>query len=631
MKKYLLLFSFLVIKQMIMGQDYLNLINNRLTEIALVTPGLNDTVNFSVTGVSLQEFLRGLAETSELNISVNPNLKIQVYNNFTNEKVSNIILFLCKEYQLDIHFVGSIMSFDRYVAKALVVPLKEKIVNVFYNKEKDELSLDLLQDTISIVVKKITQISGKNIILSPQISQQKIVNGFIKSVSFENAIDKFAFTNGLLLRKTKGDFYILDPLPKENLSTSSRRNRNNSINQNTLFELSEEVQLSIKDSIGDVFVTLSVNEVEIQEILNAVSNKARKSYYLSSAPSGKATIQIKNLAYDDFLTLLLEGTQHTFRKDHDVYLIGERIKEGFRDTKVVTLQYRSLNEVSQIIPSEMRKGVEINEFPDLNSFILSGSSPQIREIEKFIKAIDKTVPMITIEVIMVEVRRGKTLKTGIHMGVGDSTQSGGTLLPGIDFTLSTNSINGILDKIPINLGKVNPNFYTRLTALDQQENINVRSMPKLATLNGHEANLSIGQTRYYSVEQQNFIGSLNPNLSVTRTWQSVQADLSISINPVVSGDNQVTLDISVEVSDFLGEPQNNAPPNSTTSQFNSLIRVGNEEMILLGGIERIEKSESGEGVPFLSRIPIIKWFFSKRSKSKKKSIFIVFIKPTVVY
>jgi type IV pilus assembly protein PilQ len=62
-----------------------------------------------------------------------------------------------------------------------------------------------------------------------------------------------------------------------------------------------------------------------------------------------------------------------------------------------------------------------------------------------------------------------------------------------------------------------------------------------------------------------------------------------------------------------------------------MIRVKNEEMIALGGIERIERSKKGSGVPILSRIPILKWIFSSRSNSKSKVVSVVFIKPVIIY
>jgi type IV pilus assembly protein PilQ len=51
----------------------------------------------------------------------------------------------------------------------------------------------------------------------------------------------------------------------------------------------------------------------------------------------------------------------------------------------------------------------------------------------------------------------------------------------------------------------------------------------------------------------------------------------------------------------------------------------------LGGLEEKIKNDSGTGVPFLARIPIIKWFFSKRVREDTKKKLVVLIKPTVIY
>ncbi|MEM9023002.1 MAG: hypothetical protein AAGB22_04635 [Bacteroidota bacterium] len=36
-------------------------------------------------------------------------------------------------------------------------------------------------------------------------------------------------------------------------------------------------------------------------------------------------------------------------------------------------------------------------------------------------------------------------------------------------------------------------------------------------------------------------------------------------------------------------------------------------------------------MPFLARIPVIKWFFGSQNKSNSKSKLNLFIKPTIIY
>lgn len=138
-------------------QDRFEALEQRLGDLSGQVPGLNETVDFSVSGVSIQEFLRAIAESHSLNISVSPELNFKIYNNFTNEKVKNILLFLAKEYDLEVRFVGTIMSFSKYVPplqEKAPAPVREIIVK--YNNYSNNLTLDLKGDTLEKVAKKIT-------------------------------------------------------------------------------------------------------------------------------------------------------------------------------------------------------------------------------------------------------------------------------------------------------------------------------------------------------------------------------------------------------------------------------------------------------------------------------------------
>jgi type IV pilus assembly protein PilQ len=98
----------------------------------------------------------------------------------------------------------------------------------------------------------------------------------------------------------------------------------------------------------------------------------------------------------------------------------------------------------------------------------------------------------------------------------------------------------------------------------------------------------------------------------------------------VSGDSSVTLEIDVEQSDFTARIDPQAPPGSVNRKFTSMIRVKNEEMVILGGLEEKSVEDSGSGIPLLSRIPILKYLFSSRTNNIQKTKLNIFIKPTVI-
>jgi type II secretory pathway component HofQ len=116
----------------------------------------------------------------------------------------------------------------------------------------------------------------------------------------------------------------------------------------------------------------------------------------------------------------------------------------------------------------------------------------------------------------------------------------------------------------------------------------------------------------------------------TRNWKSVKAELGVKITPNISADNNVTLAIEVNQSNFTARIEPDAPPGQVSRTFNSLIRVKDGDMILLGGLEEIKKQDTGSGVPFLARVPVLKWFFSRRLKDNSDKKLNIFIKPTII-
>lgn len=621
------------------ANDRIKQIENQLSAMTAEMPGLEEKVQMSVSGVSIQEFMRGIADAHKLNISVDPAIKQEVVNNFANATVSDVLIFICKEYDLSINFIGSIMSIVKYnPPKPVVVEVPKKELQINYDKNGDKLSLDLSDDSLETVAKTITQKSKKNIVLASGVTP-KLVSSYIEDMPFDNAMEKFGIANDLSITKTEDGFYLIDKRlitnENNNIKTDNRNSNksNKTNNRNSGGSVAEEFSFNAKSNLD---ISVFGSDVQIDEVIKSVANETGIDYYFVSDIKDKTTVNVQSTTFQGLLENLFQGTELTYEYRDGIYIIGERKTEGLRITKVIQLQHRSVEKVTENIPANIKQNVDVKEFVDLNSLILSGSHPQIKEIELFIKQIDKVVPVVLIEVMIVDYSNKRANSTGIEVGLGNEpAETGGKVFPETNMSLSSSSINDLIESFNgygiLNLGKVTPNFYVNIKALESQGILNVKSTPKLATLNGHEATMSIGNTEYYFEQTNNVITNTSTQNITTKTYKSVNADLSITIKPFVSGDDQITLEITVNQSDFTEKIEPGAPPGSVSRDFTSYIRVKDQEMVLLGGLEEKATRESGSGVPFLSRIPIIKWFFSSRTKEKSRSKLNIFIKPTVIY
>ena len=612
-------------------------LDKKLTELAKSQPGLLEKVQVSVSGVSLSDFISAVAFEHNLNVSVDDKLNTIVVNNFYDALVKDVFIFLAKKYDLAVDFSGSIIAFHK---KPEEVPLPEKYVpapiNVTYKPENKFLSLDLKKDSLYRVAEAITRASGNNVILSPKIAD-RVVSVYIENRPFEQVIDMMARANGLKATIDENGFYYLeneDPSTAKNKDGGNAVNRKNSSGAN--HALSEGLTIQLSESDGSKLSVEAFN-IPVSEIIEVASNELGEHYFMYDVPEGNATLKVENVDFTELLAHLMNGTDFTFKKMKDYYLIGNRVTEGLRATELIQLENRSIETVKDLIPKALVSDIDVKEFVELNGLIVSGSYLKIEELRSFLHSVDQVVPMVQVDIIIIFSKKSSQLSTGLKAGISNTpVATSGEVFPSTDVTLGSETINWLINAFNgfglINIGAVTPNFYASLKLLEGNSVIDIKSTPKISTLNGHEATFSVGETSYY--QQENV--SIQPNISggsvlSNRVWQSTQANLNITVKPFVSADESVTLQIKVDQNDFNGKVDPSAPPNKTTQTFESLIRVKNGEMILMGGLEKDSKEDSGTGTPILSRIPVIKWFFSSREKDKEKSKLHIFIKPTVTY
>lgn len=606
----------------------------RIEALSQNIEALNRTIDITVTNVSIQEFVRAVANLSGLNINVATDLDFVVINNFTKVRVADLLIFLCKQYKLEITSVGNII--DLYRPRVAQRPLKG-IVD--YKTGDDLLSIDFQNIPLGIVTRQITLETGKNVINQPD-TKDRLINIYLQNLPFKSAMENLVKANNLEVEANDdGSYFIKDVLPKQpvnqvqqmNDSYGSSRNQSRQTSRINRAGNNDSYDLNIVKTSGS---RISVNAVDapVFEIIKEASKQCGVNYFISTELKDNITLSLQNVEYDDLLKGMFTGKDITFVKDGSTYIIGDRKLNDFKVSRIIKFNYRPVDSLLVVIPKEFTQDISLKEFPDLNSILASGSNERIRVFEDFCNQIDKSVPVIMIEVIIVDIQSTTTLETGLNAGFGQApATTKGTVLSGVDLQLSTKAINSLIEGVGLaNLGKVSNNFYLNIKALESLGALKVRSTPILSTLNGHEAKINIGETEYYLVKQSNVVAGQTQVVTETTNYSNVEAKLEVVIKPFVSGDDQITLNVKVTQSDFTERISEFAPPGLVSRDFSSKIRVKNQDMVLLGGLEEKSTRESSRGIPLIQRIPIIKWFFSSRTKEKSDTKLNIFIRPTII-
>ena len=577
------------------------------------------TVDVTAGRLPLGELLRNIARASGVNLNVRSVENVPVSCNFTRARVDDLVRFLCREYRLDVETTGNILS----VFPAASVPQPQPDPDIFYNAADTTLFYDLRGERLIDVAKKITTFSGRNIIVPQPLYDYK-VSGYVRAMPFDGALHTLASVNGLVAEKDASQVWTLyreQASQPEGGSPGPSYTRRRQFSQN-------ELQA---DSLGRI--TAHIARGSVQDVILDLCEQLGLNYYFKSPVSRTTGIWVDDTDFETLLAVLLKGSPYSYYCERGIYVFGALQSDGLSSATIVPLAFRAVSKVEEIIPAALKQGVELKTFPDLNSLILSGDRRDVVRVETFLKSVDKSVPLVTMEIIIADITKSNIREIGIGGGVGKSpVRTSGTLGPGVDMTYSAEAVNNLLQRMQgtVNLGRVTPNFYLSLQALEENGTVRLQSTPKLSTLNGHEATLTSGETQYYKEVQNNYYGTQNPISSESYQWKSVDANLSIKVTPYVSTDRQITLEIEFEQTEFTGREQENAPPGTVTRSFKSIVKVQNEEMVLLGGLDRNSMEKSSRGIPFLARVPVIKWFFGKEKRNKVERTLNVFIKPTVI-
>lgn len=694
MKKYIqfsiIILAFLASIQ-VSGQNNIEQIRTKLDSLKVEAPGLSKKANINVNNTSLADFLQALANANQVNLNIHSDLQqITINNNFSNATVADVLVFVCKEYDLSIDFTGAILSI--YKPKQLKPVVPHRVIPITYEAANDLLTIDLKNDTLYVAFKQLMQQSGKNLVFSPGMGKQ-LLSGYIQNMPFDSALDKLAFANNLNITKTRDNYYLFEsavnnvssqpPTNGEQRQQRPQRSRRS----NFFFEID-----SITKSI-----TVDFENTSISNIIYDIGHQLNKSMFTANPldQAGNTSVKARSVTYDHLLDKMLENTEFTYKKTDSIYYFGKKDQVSLRDAVLVPLMHRSIEFMTSnengfgrragrtsfnnnpgfglnsfnnqnnnfntnrqnintnrteafserdnkaeslvnMLPEDVIKDLKVSVDLELNSFIVSGPSQNIQRFKRFIEDIDKPVPVILIEVMLLEVNKTATVEAGVEWGLGDQpVETQGGIYPTTDLTLGATTVNRIIGNFnsfgSFNIGQVVPNFFAKIRAMEINGNVKIRSTPKLSALNGHRANLSIGETTYFAVTQRDIIGSQNPQTSTIVNYQPIDAEFAINIKPLVSGDGQITLDINVIQSTFNGtRVAEDAPPGINSREFNSIIRVKDQDVVVLGGLEEKIKNDTGTGVPLLARIPVIKWLFSKRKREDTKKKLTVLIKPTII-
>ena len=602
--------------------------------LALAAAGRRDTVGvddlpegtkdnlklLNVRDADLRDVFRSIAHEHNLNLIVDNRIDKRVTIRLADIPVLEAIAFICEQNNLKLVRSGSIF---RVVLPPPPPPEPEPEPKVTVRDSL--LSVELHQDDLERVVRSITRQSGVNIIVRRGVKGD--LSGTLQDVPVDQGLRTLMGSNGFTLRQQEGIYHV-DRAGMEGEEGQARARA---------FWVQAE----------DGLVTLDVIDARIADVLREIAAQMKVNLITYDAPEERITAKADSLTLDAALNLLLKRTSVTFRKEDDIYFVGDKNTNGIASTRLIRLDHLRADAAATLIPELIQQNATIQVVKEHNGLMITGTNDVIVELDNFVQEIDYATPQILIEALVVDFEASDLLELGLDFGRDAQTAAQeaatgyrfngdfeGSDESGFHISGDGPQINDALDNV-FGLGKIvklPQDFFARLRALSVEGKANIRSRPQIATLNGHTASLTIGTTQYYLLRSQTpYQSPSTVLLQQSQRFEKIEANVVLDITPWVSASGEITADIRPEFSTPVGEFDPDVPPTINTRVLESTVRLRDGETIILGGMIQDEQTMRYHKVPLLGSIPLLGRLFRSTSKDMRKSELVIFLTPHVFY
>ncbi len=315
-------------------------------------------------------------------------------------------------------------------------------------------------------------------------------------------------------------------------------------------------------------------------------------------------------------------------------------------TTRTTTKRRTIRTPATQQPKSGSSRVEILTFEPTNSLVILAPPGIYREIVETIKKIDVYPREVLIEAIIAEVTLSDSDQYGIQWSVLHNIsyaddeydargqyRSGQKDVPSLPGLIKSNFADNLagLPTGGVSYVVFRPEkLIALITALASESKVNILSSPRLLVRDQEEATIEVGT----DVPTATSTTTATTTETLTQNIEYRTVGIKLNIKPTISEEKTVVLDVEQEVSSLgadqqVGQEGTKFPSFNTTKAKTSIV-VPDKQAIIIGGIMEETSGKSYDGVPLLSRLPILGPLFRYTIDSITKKELIIIITPHVV-
>lgn len=427
-------------------------------------------------------------------------------------------------------------------------------------------------------------------------------------------------------------------------------------------------------------LSLNFQDIEVRSVLQLIADFTSLNLVASDSVSGKITLRLQNVPWDQALDLILKTKGLDKRTIGNVMLVAPADEIAARErlemesnnqseklaalrSEFVQVNYAKASDMLSLIngPSKLlseRGSASVDS--RTNTLIILDTPKRIEEIRDVVTRLDVPIKQVMIEARIVLATTDFAKEIGVKWGLtrddehkdGRRYVTGGThntlveTQLGRDFEeVTVQTPNGPVttrvptyeittpDDLVVDMGVSASGASSlavglidfaggslmldlELSALQSDGNGEIVATPKVLTADKQKARIAAGTQIPYQEAAS----------SGATSTRFINAELSLEVVPSITPDGRINMELLVN-NDSIGEILPNGLVTVDTNRVATNVLVDDGQTVVLGGIFKTENAKGVTKVPFLGDIPYLGRLFRKDVTRTNKQELLIFVTP----
>ena len=367
--------------------------------------------------------------------------------------------------------------------------------------------------------------------------------------------------------------------------------------------------------------------------------------------SRRIKIELNNVSLEEALQIIAVETKTFWRPvtPNTIFVAADNPakRKDLEQVVIKTFYLTNLSQPTELqdVTNALRQILEIQRIqplPSEGAIVVRGTPDQMALAQKLVSDLDRTKSEVVVDVAVMQINRDKSRTLGINPPTSGSVQLQQNVSSTTTTSTTTTTTPTSSTPSGINLntfGNLNATDFTvtisqaTATALFSDSTTKLIQKPQIRAIEGQKATLKIGQRVPVATGSfQPGIGGVGINPLVNTQFQYLDVGVNIDVTPRVHANGDVTLKITMEVSEVDGTSNIGGITQPIIGQrkIEHEVRLKEGEVNVLGGMMEDQQTKALTGFPLLSQIPILKYLFSQTTTDHSETETVFALIPHVV-